>query len=345
MSSVTLKDIAKECGVSFSSVSKALKGSPEISDATIKLVTETAKKMGYQPNLAARALRTNRSYDIGVIFEDSTGSGLHHQYFAEIFDSLNVAANLSGYNITFLNSENKNNNTYLEQALYRGCDGIVIVSAGNFSRPDIKQLLDSNIQVAVLDYFEPGKSVCVLSDNYEGMKHLMNYIISKGHKRIAYIHGENSSVTDMRVRAYRDSLSENGVPFDESLLQQAQYHESVQTEKITDEFLSLNEEKRPTCIIYPDDFAYLGGLKSLTKHSLIPGKDISTAGYDGILLASMLTPPLTTYSQNAKLLGKTLMDRLIGNIEEKTSSGSSRYFDSPFLVSGRLVCGSTVAQI
>ena len=67
---VTLKDIARECGVSFSTVSKALKGSNEISSETIKFVQAKADEMGYHPNMAARTLRTNRTYNIGVIFED-----------------------------------------------------------------------------------------------------------------------------------------------------------------------------------------------------------------------------------------------------------------------------------
>ena len=76
---ITLKDIAKECGVSFSTVSKALKDSSEISKETIDFIKKKAEEMGYHPNIAARTLRTNRTYDLGVIFEDKTGSGLQHQ--------------------------------------------------------------------------------------------------------------------------------------------------------------------------------------------------------------------------------------------------------------------------
>ena len=338
MSSVTLKDIAKECGVSFSSVSKALKGSPEIGAATIKLVTETAKRMGYQPNMAARALRTNRSYDIGLIFEDSTGSGLQHQYFAEIFDSINVSANLAGYSITFLNSENKSNSTYFEQALYRGCDGIIIVTAADFERPDIQQILESDIPVSILDYVPKTGKFSVMSDNYNGMKQLTEYIISKGHKKIAYIHGEPSEVTFSRIKAYKDALAENGISFDENFLRQGQYHGSQSSEKQTEEILLLKD--RPTCIIYPDDFACLGGLKTLTKFNLSPGKDISIAGYDGILLASLLTPSLTTYAQNAKALGSNLTETLIMQIESKGKKLGGKTH-----VSGCLVEGASVKQI
>ena len=336
MSTVTLKDVARECGVSFSSVSKALKGSPEIGQATIKLVVETAARMGYHPNSAARALRTNRSYDIGVVFEDSTGSGLQHQYFAEIFDSINVSANLAGYSITFLNSMNKIESSYMGQALQRGCDGVIIVSTQDFERDDIKSIFESKIPVSVLDYSSCLEKRAVMSDNYSGMTALVEYAISKGHKKIAFIHGENSAVTEMRLKAFTDTLKNHGIEVDESLIKTARYYDASESERITETLLCQSD--RPTCIFYPDDFAYLGGLRTLAKFGLKPGTDISTVGYDGILLSSLLSVPLTTYAQNAKELGSTLVKSLISQI--KGTEGERTTF-----ISGKLIEGESVAQI
>lgn len=337
MSTVTLKDIARECGVSFSSVSKALKGSPEIGQATIKLVVETAARMGYHPNSAARALRTNRSYDIGVIFEDSTGSGLQHQYFAEIFDSINVSANIVGYSITFLNSMNKVDSSYIGQALHRGCDGVIIVSTQDFTRDDIKSIFQSKIPFSVLDYSGCAEKCSVMSDNYGGMCTLVEYVISKGHRKIAYIHGEDSTVTELRLKAFSDTLARHGIEIDSSLVKQARYYDANASEKITESLLMQNE--RPTCILYPDDFAYLGGLKTLTRFGLVPGKDISTAGYDGILISALLSSPLTTYAQNANELGAMLVRKLISQIEGIENQSKTS------LVSGKLIEGETVVQI
>lgn len=334
---VTLKDIAKACNVSFSTVSKALKGSREIGGETIKLVTETAQKMGYRPNLAARTLRTNRSYDIGVIFEDSTGSGLQHQYFAEIFDSLNVAANCSSYSLTFLNSFGKNEKSYLDQALYRGVDGIVVAST-DFTDEGIQRLIKSEVPVSILDYDADGEKPSVLSDNYEGMKSLVEYIISKNHKRIAYIHGELSEVTDLRIKAYKDTLKENGIEADEGLLKAGRFHRTDESEAFTDEFLLLPLEERPTCIIYPDDFASLGGVKSLSHSGLKVGKDISIAGYDGILLSKVISPGLTTYSQNAREIGRALIESLLLQIENKAVPPFSSVFIKGHLIEGSSVC-------
>ena len=85
---VTITDIAKACGVSRATVSKALNGAPDIKAETIERIRECARELGYHPNAAARALKMGRSYNIGVLFSDSTGGGLSHEYFSRILESI-----------------------------------------------------------------------------------------------------------------------------------------------------------------------------------------------------------------------------------------------------------------
>lgn len=343
MAIVTIKDIAKACDVSFSTVSKALKGSSEIGESTIKLVEETAKKMGYQPNIAARTLRTNRSFDIGILFEDRTGVGLQHQYFAEVFSSINIAANMLGYNITFLSVESKNKGSYLQQALYRRCDGVVVVSVPDFLRDDIQKLLKSSVPVITLDFVSDFKE-SVLSDNYEGMRSLVEYAIQKGHKRIAYIMGEDSLVTETRLKAYKDVLVENKIDFNQDYVIQAKYHESDSSEKATSVLMEL--ENPPTCILYPDDFACIGGMRYFNRFGKKIGKDISVIGYDGILISSLISPALTTYSQNAKEIGIKLIEKLVSQIDDKQISKKKNLSKNTVTyVSGHFVEGESVANL
>ena len=102
---VTISDIAKECGVSRATVSKALHGAPDISSETVKKVRETAEKLGYLPNAAARALKLGRSYNIGVLFSDPTGGGISHEYFSRILDCIKSQAEQLGYDITFISKD------------------------------------------------------------------------------------------------------------------------------------------------------------------------------------------------------------------------------------------------
>lgn len=294
-------------------------------------------KMGYHPNAAAQKLRTNRSCDIGVIFEDTTGSGLQHQYFAKVFDSLNVTANAAGYDLTFLNSENKNQRNYYAQAQYRGCDGVVVIST-DFSRPDIQELLSSDVPVCTLDYVADLPHPSVVSDNAAGCAALTEFVILQGHRRIAFIHGELSCVTKDRIQAFRQTLSKHTISLQDSYLMQAAYHDPSASGKATEQLLSL--ENVPTCILYPDDFACLGGIQVLKQHHLEPGKDISIAGYDGILLASLLSPPLTTYEQNGREIGTQLALQIIKQIEYEQP-----FIPSSVLVTGKLIAGSSVIRL
>ncbi len=332
---VTLKDIAKACNVSFSTVSKALKNSPEISDSTIKFITDKALEMGYHPNAAARALRTNRSYNIGVIFEDVTGSGLQHQYFARIFDSINETANKADYDITFLSHSGKQN--YLAQAKYRGCDGIIIASA-SYRKNDIKTLLNSDIPICTLDKTVNNMHPSVVSDNRDGFSTLMEYILQKGHRKIAYIHGEPSDVTTTRLNAFKAKMKKYNIEIPKEYLVSATYHMPKSTQDATNAILSLKD--RPTCIVYPDDFSALGGIDALIKSNITPGKDISIAGYDGIFLANLITPKLTTYEQNTVELGRQMVKQLLANIESPDA-----YFTVPVQVKGHFIEGESVVDI
>ena len=99
----SLKDLARECGVSVATVSKALNGQPDIADSTRERIRAAAHRMGYLPNAAARALKTNRTYNLGVLFVDERQSGLTHEYFSAVLDSFKVRVEQLGYDITFIN--------------------------------------------------------------------------------------------------------------------------------------------------------------------------------------------------------------------------------------------------
>ena len=100
---VSLKDISARCGVSVATVSKALNDHKDVSAATKQKLLQVAKEMGYFPNSQARALKTNRTYNLGVMFLDAAESGLTHEFFAKILNSFKTEAENSGYDITFIN--------------------------------------------------------------------------------------------------------------------------------------------------------------------------------------------------------------------------------------------------
>ena len=100
---ITIKDVAKRCGMSISTVSKVFNGYPDISEATRRQVMESAREIGYKPNALARALKTNRSFNLGVLFVDDNISGLTHPFFAMVLNAFKAEAERHGYEITFIN--------------------------------------------------------------------------------------------------------------------------------------------------------------------------------------------------------------------------------------------------
>ncbi len=116
----TIKEIAKACGVSTATVSKALNGYADVSAETVSLVRETARTLGYFPNAAARALKTNYTNNLGVLFVDGMGSGLAHEYFSSLIESFKVQAERMGYDVLFI-SQNLGGQpmSYLEHCRYR----------------------------------------------------------------------------------------------------------------------------------------------------------------------------------------------------------------------------------
>lgn len=333
----TIKEIAQLCGVSTATVSKALNDKNDISEDTKSRIREVAREKGYFPQYYAKAIRMNKSYNIGVLFSDESMSGLTHDYFANILNSFKEMAEDQGYDITFINSNpgSRNGRSYLEHCRYRGLDGVMIACI-RFENPEVVELLKSDIPLVTIDYDFPGRH-SVLSDNFAGMKDLLEYIISLGHRRIAYIFGELSSVTHQRLGAFREVMEEHGMFIPNDYLILSKYRSLDEAASYTQQLLELTEP--PTCILYPDDYAAVGGINQIRAMGLeIPG-DISVAGFDDIFMAAQLSPRLVTVYQNTREIGRRAAEKLISLIERENVS------IDPDFVNTELRVGDSVSQL
>lgn len=334
---VSIKDIAQRCGVSAATVSKALNGHRDIGEKTRERVLKAAEELGYTANAAARALKTNRTYNIGVLFVDSQRSGLAHEFFSAVLDSLRVEAEANGYDITFINSTvGKKPTSYLQHCLYRGVDGVVIACV-DFQDPLVLELIHSNLPVVTIDHVF-NERIAIVSDNVHGMEELVRYAAGRGHRRLAFIHGEHTTVTDSRITGFHRACGELGIPLTDADLIQGAYHDTEVCYKATRELLARAE--RPSCIFFPDDFSYIGGYNAILEAGLRIPEDISAVGYDGIHLSRVMSPKLTTWRQSTTGLGREAAARLIELIEQPKTALIDR-----FIVSGRLLEGESVADL
>jgi DNA-binding LacI/PurR family transcriptional regulator len=237
---VSIKDVSARCGVSVATVSKALNDHSDIAEATKENVRRIAKEMGYFPNSSARALKTNRTYNLGVLFVDEAQSGLTHDYFANVLDSFKVEAEKNGYDITFISRHTGHRDmSYYEHSKYRGVDGVVIACI-RFTDPQVSELIHGELPIVTIDHVFDNRTA-IISDNIRGMKELITYIYEMGHRRIAYIHGADSSVIQNRVGSYYKTLGELGIEVPDDYVKSGIYHDPSTTAKLTRELLELKD--------------------------------------------------------------------------------------------------------
>lgn len=332
----TIKDISKKSGFSVSTVSKALNNSSEIGEDTTA-IKKIALEMGYLPNAAARLLKTNKSFNVGILFIDEMQSGLGHEYFSAVIDSFKVEVESLGYDITFISTNIGNMKmSYYDHCKYRHIDGVVIASV-DFNDQRVIDLIQSEIPVVTIDHIF-NECTAILSDNLAGVQDLVNYIFNKGHRKIAYIHGEDTSVTQRRIAGFHRACKKLGIKVPKEYIKEARYHDPKSSGLATRELLNLKDP--PTCIMYPDDFSFIGGMNEVEKHELNIPDNLSVTGYDGIYLSQVLRPRLSTYKQNTEALGRKAAINLIEAINEKET-----YIPKQIYVKGELLEGDSVKKI
>lgn len=334
---VTIKEIAKECGLSAMAVSKALRDEKDISPKTKERVKEVAKQMGYTRNTAAASLKTRRSYMLGVLFAHGPEGGVTHELFATILNEFIHATKNAGYTITFIGDTlGKNKVSYLEYVRTYGCDGVLIITA-EFDDDGIIELMKSDVPVVTIDYIYNGCGT-VMSDNNQGIESMIDYAVSMGHSKIAMIHGEITSVTKKRIASFHRSIEKHQLNIPDSYLQSGIYHSPESAEEITHRLLGLKIP--PTFIIYQDDFAMIGGMNAIEKEGLSYPENISIAGYDGMLITQVMRPRLMTWQQNSKQMGFESAKLLIDAVENPKC-----FTPTTVTVEGKLLKGQSVKNL
>ena len=227
--------------------------------------------------------------------------------------------------------------SYYEHCRYRNFEGVAIVCA-DYNDPDVLELMNSDLPVVTIDYVHHN-CTAVSSNNIQGIEDLVKYIYQQGHRKIAYIHGqENSCVTKDRLASFYRTMDELGLEVPDEYIRTADYLETKEAARQTRELLNLADV--PTCIIYPDDTALIGGRNVIIEMGLRIPRDISVAGYDGTRISQLLHPKLTTIRQNTELIGSEAAKRLIGTIEKPRTTLVERV-----VIEGSLVPGQSVGAI
>lgn len=326
---VTIRTIAERCGLSVAAVSRALNGRSGISEERAEQVRRIAQELGYQPNEAARTLKTNRSNLIGVLYNNL----IAHEFFSQVLEGLRSAAEQAGYEILFLSMRD---GEYCDRARQHHCAG-VIVAQGEFDKAGVQELIRSEIPTVGIELEVNGCPI-VFSDNVGAMEELVRYVHGLGHERIAFIHGEMGLITQERIAGFYRGCRSCGIQVPAEYVRQGRFRVTELTDQITRELLSLPNP--PSCIFYPDDICYLGGAHAAEQMGLSIPRDVSCVGFDGISITQALKPRLTSYFQDGLAMGRTAAREIISAIENPRC-----IVPRTILVEGHIQPGDTVRDL
>ncbi|WZL72096.1 LacI family DNA-binding transcriptional regulator [Clostridiaceae bacterium 35-E11] len=303
---VTIKDIAKKTGVSYTTVSRALNGKPGVNQATMERILEEAKKMGYQPNAIARGLVTKHTNTLGLIIPDIT-----NPFFPTIASGVEEAASKNGYNVFLCNTNwnKEKERAYLRLLQERRVDGIIIKSTSDNN--DLHEYITT--PTVLLDSrSDEGKYSSVETDNMRGGFLATKHLIELGYKRIAYIGGHaNSHSNTTRLEGYKQALRKFHLEIDEEIILYGDFKMKSGYQLIEK---LLKSDNPPDAAFAGNDFMALGVLHCVQVFGLNIPRDFGVVGFDNIPFAQLPQVQLTTINQPTYYMGKSALELLLEEI-------------------------------
>lgn len=310
---VTLKDIAKQLGITVATVSRALKDYPDISQSTKEAVLKLAKELKYRPNPIALNLRKNRSNTIGVIIPE-----IVHDFFSKVISGILTTADAAGYSVMLCAT----NESYPREVREAGAllasrvDGLLIsLSNGTKDFAHLQEFLDYDIPVVMVDKVSEVLPVSkVIVDDFDGAFQAVSHLIGEGCRRIAHFKGKEAASNILyRYEGYLKALENHQIPFDASLVFECERMNFEDGVKIAQEM--LEQGFLPDGIFAGSEMSALGALVTLKAAGVqIPGQ-VAIIGFNDWKMAAFIEPALTAVYQPSEAMGKLATKILLEEID------------------------------
>ncbi len=313
--STTIKQIAKELGISASTVSRALRDNPRISKATTKKVKELAEKWHYVPNPAAKLLKNNRTYTIGVLLPF-----LKEEFFSMAISGIEDTLMPKNYHVMVSQSRDslEREKMMVNSFLASRIDGLIAsVSAETNHYGHFKRLEEYGIPVIFFDRVPRNyESHKIKSNVTYGAIETMRFLADKGIKRIGLINGPgNLEVSEERLNGYLEATMKFGLKTSQKYIKSTNLTKE-ETEKCMAEIAALDE--LPQAILTFNDYVALHAMSACRKLGLTPNKDILFVSFANLPITSFLeNPPVASVEQFATKMGEEAADLLLQCIENK----------------------------
>lgn len=323
----TIKEVSRLAKVSMATVSRVLNGTVPVAEPTRVRVLEAVEQLGYQPNVFARGLATNRSNGIGVVVNDVASP-----YFGPMLGGIESVVEAYGMHLMVLSGHAKASaeQEALQFLLQRRADALIVHVECVSDYELIKLASESLPLVIVGRYVNELANQCVYLNNEAGGYLLTRYLIENGHRRIAHVAGPQA-IYDSRARlqGYRRALEGAGIPFDEALIVEADFQEEggrLATHRLLDRRLNFS------ALFAGNDQMAAGALTAFREAKLDVPNDVSLVGYDDVLLARYLYPALTTVRQPMAEMGQAAAQLVLAALNGADSKEVRRKFEPTLVV-------------
>ena len=322
----TIRDVAREAGVSIATISRLFNGSARVSDDTSRRVREVAERMGYWPNGAARSLITKRTHALGVLLPD-----LYGEFFSEVIRGIDLTARRTGFHLVVSSSHADAGELLAALQTMRGrIDGLIAMAPDLENPAAFEQSARQFPIVLINPGFDSESCSSVATDNLAGSRDTVRHLVEQGHRDIAFIAGpETNRDAAQRLEGYRSALGEFGLPSTPRLESHGNFTESSGYEAAR---ALLARSPRPTALFAANDCMAVGALSALRELGLRVPQDIVVSGFDDIAIASYISPRLTTVRVEASRLGERAVQLLMDAIQHPGSGPAHEVLPTSLVV-------------
>lgn len=316
----TIKDIARECGVSANTVSSVVNNKPgQVSAKTRSRVLSAIQRLGYRPNAAARRMVGKRTRTLGIADRYSEQS-LSDPYKTQILEPIIQTARSRRWDVLYYSGHSEEQQLGGPGFLDGRCDGLLCFT-GSIAPEEVEAILRTDLPVVFIGEApieaaaRAGLSGAVIDvDNEKGAYLGVSHLVRLGHTRIAMMQGIGISGNLKRIAGYRRALTEQGLTVEEALLYPtAAWEEAAYAQGTA--ILALPAPERPTAVFCFNDALAFGLLRAAAESGIRCPEQLSIVGFDDALAAQTTAPPLTTVRQPLAETGARAVDMLIGIIE------------------------------
>ena len=315
-SSVTIRDVARQAGVSVATVSRFINRNTPVSAEVAERLNQVMTELRYVPHAAARNLASRKTRVIGLLLNN-----LHNDFFVPLLNGVEAVVRKKEYNLIIATYHANSRTTMPPPIGPHNTDGLLVFSDGLVDE-DLASLNASGFPMVLVHRTSPAPlhipSVTV--ENTEITQKLVEHLIQKhGKRRILFLRGPlNQEDSNRRESGYKSALAANGLPFDEKLILNGEFERDIAFQVLND-FLGNGKRVTFDAVFSGDDDAAIGVLKALHLHGYRIPEDVAVIGFDDLGFAPFLNPPLTTVRAPTESVGRIATERLFDLLENKAT--------------------------